>query len=84
MGVIESVRRFMSADLRVGNAGALGPDVPLVQKGVIDSIELMQIVGFLETEFGIAVEDTDIVPGNFRSLATMAAFVERKRGAAPP
>jgi acyl carrier protein len=79
MQVIDAIRRFLSQDLRIADAQTLAPDVPLVQKGVIDSIELMQVAAFVEKEFGITVDETEVVPSNFRSLSTMAAFVERKR-----
>jgi acyl carrier protein len=77
--VIEAVRGFLSEKLRIPDAQAIAADLPLLQKGVIDSLELLQVASFLEKTFDIPVEDTDVVPSNFRSLATMAAFVERKR-----
>ena len=40
----------------------------------------MQVVTFLETTYGISVDDSEIVPRNFRSLQTMADFVAHKRG----
>jgi acyl carrier protein len=44
----------------------------------------MQVVGFLESEFGIKVDDTEILPKNLRSLSRIVAFVESKRGEAIP
>jgi acyl carrier protein len=79
--VIEAVRGFLSEKLRIPDAQSIAADLPLLQKGVIDSLELLQVASFLEKTFEIPVEDTDVVPSNFRSLATMAAFVERKRAA---
>ncbi len=77
--VIEAVRGFLSEKLRIPDAQSIAADLPLLQKGVIDSLELLQVATFLEKTFEIPVDDTDVVPSNFRSLATMAAFVERKR-----
>ncbi len=82
MQVTDAVRRFLAETLRIPDAAGLAQDLPLVQKGVIDSLELVQVAGFLEKTYGIRVEDTDMVPSNFRSLATMEAFVERKRAVA--
>ena len=80
MDVVESLRRFLSEDLRISNADTLEPGAALVRDGVIDSIELMQMVEFLEKTYGITVDETEIVPSNFRSMETMAGFVKRKRG----
>lgn len=80
MEIIDSIRRFLGEKLAIPEADRIGADTPLVRKGVIDSVELMQVVTFLEATYGISVEDSEIVPKNFHSLQTMAEFVGRKRG----
>lgn len=84
MNVLDSLRRFLANELRVADAATMDPDLALVQSGAIDSIELMQVVGFLEKEFGIEVDDTEILPKNLRSLSRIVAFVEAKRAGASP
>ena len=80
MEFVDSIREFLDSALQIPGAGGLDPDLPLVQRGVIDSIELIQLVSFLEKEFGITVDETEVVPSNLRTLRTMAAFVARKKG----
>jgi acyl carrier protein len=82
MSVIDAVRDFLGSELRIAQAAELDPELPLVQRGVIDSIELMQIVLFLERRYGIAVDETEILPANLRSLAAIERFVESKVGGA--
>ncbi len=48
---------------------------------MLDSIELMQVVEFLERTYGIQIDDTDIVPANLGTLAAMSALVGRKQNA---
>jgi len=79
MSVIDDVRQFMQTELKVARADAVRPEDRLVDRGIVDSIELMQIAGFVETKYGIAVPDTDVVPENFGSLAALEAYVQRKR-----
>jgi acyl carrier protein len=79
--VIADIRRFLSTQLRVADADTVAPDFALVKRGVLDSIELMQVVGFLESTYGIKVDDTEIVPENLGSLASMEALVARKKQA---
>jgi acyl carrier protein len=76
---IGAIRGFLAETLRVVGADEVDPELPLVQKGVIDSIELMQVVSFLEEHFGLEIDESEVVPANLRSLAAMAAFVRRKR-----
>ena len=76
--VIADVRSFMATQLRIVGAESVGPETPLVKRGVLDSIELMQIVEFLEATYSIRIDDIEILPENLGSLALMAALVERK------
>jgi len=50
--------------------------------GYVNSMFAMQLVQFVESEFGVAVESEDLDLDNFRSIDALAAFVERKLGAA--
>jgi acyl carrier protein len=59
----------------------LGEDESLLGAGLIDSTGILELVSYLETEFGIAVEDHEIVPENLDSIAQIAAYVDAKRGA---
>jgi acyl carrier protein len=59
----------------------LKPEQPLLQ-GLLDSMELMSLVGFIEERFGIHVPNDEVVIENFESVEAVAAFVESKRAAA--
>jgi acyl carrier protein len=50
-----------------------------LRNGVIDSLGMLELITFLEKEFGIKITDAELVPENLDSLARVCAFVERKR-----
>jgi acyl carrier protein len=79
VSVAADVRKYLRDELKVVGADTVGPEELLVDRGVLDSIELMQVAGFLERTYGIAVEDGEIVPDTLGSLAAIERFVERKR-----
>ena len=54
----------------------------LIQKGIIDSTGILEIISHLEETFGIQVAEDEMIPANFESIDAMAAFVERKTVAA--
>jgi acyl carrier protein len=76
--VADNVRRFLITELRIPDGNLLAADYPLIKRGVLDSIELMQVVSFLESEYKIGILDTEIVPENLGSLDRMEALVRRK------
>lgn len=49
-----------------------------LQQGIIDSTGILEVVFFLEEEFGVKVEDEEMVPENLDSVDNLVAFVERK------
>lgn len=79
--VIADLRSFLSTELRVPDAETLDPELSLVRRGILDSIELMRVVNFIESRFGIRFEAHEILPSNLGSLAAMSAFVAKKRAA---
>jgi acyl carrier protein len=51
----------------------------LLESGVMDSTGILELVAFLEGEFGIEMSDAEIVPENLDSIASIAAYLMRKR-----
>ncbi|MFD3707529.1 acyl carrier protein [Nocardia sp. NPDC058658] len=50
-------------------------DYPLLDNGVLDSLAIIGLVGFLEREFAITVTDTDMMPDNFETVRCIAGLV---------
>lgn len=61
----------------------LADDDDLLQSGILDSVGVLDLVTRLEETFGLQILDEELVPENFRSIATLAAFVQAKRAATP-
>jgi acyl carrier protein len=55
-------------------------DQPLLDSegGVIDSMSMWPLIVFIESHFGIAIEDTDVMQENFRTLRTLIKLIETK------
>ena len=50
----------------------------LLEKGILDSLGILEVVMFIEYEFHIILNDDDLVSENFQSICSMAAFVQRR------
>ncbi len=53
-------------------------DEPLLKNGLIDSLGILDLVTFVENEFGIQVSDEDLLPENFGSIHSLTNFVHNK------
>ncbi|HTI03940.1 MAG TPA: acyl carrier protein [Gemmatimonadales bacterium] len=54
---------------------SLGDQDRLLQRGVIDSMGVMELIAFLRSEFGVVVADDDITESNLGTLADIARYV---------
>jgi len=75
----QQVRQFIRDSFLVDE---FGDEDSFLANGIIDSLGVMQLVTFVESEFGIKVPDSDLVPDNFDSVAKVAGYVERRQRAA--
>ncbi len=75
-----TIRNFLVSSF--GYRGAtpdLGADVALLDQGILDSTAVLEIVQFLDDELKVQVEDEEMVPDNFGSIARLVSFVEKKK-----
>lgn len=77
------VRRFLLENyLFTNDESALGDGDSLLQKGVVDSTGMMELIAFLEGEFHIAIADAEMVPENLDSVDAIVGFINSSRAAA--
>ena len=72
------LENFMYSD----DQSRLTSELSLIDNGIVDSTGVLELVGFIEETFGFKVDDADLVPDNFDSLAKMTAYIERRRSGA--
>ncbi len=71
-----AIRQFVGRFVRGHD---LGDDEDMFATGYVNSMFAMQLVQFVESEFGIAVESEDLDLDNFRSVSAISALVARKQ-----
>jgi acyl carrier protein len=77
--VQDRLRSFILEELQFeGDPGDLTDDYPLLEKGVIDSAGIFQVVSFVETEFGVEIANEELVPEHFGTLGGISRLVESK------
>jgi acyl carrier protein len=73
----EKIRNFIARNTRRTNV-ADGDDIFAL--GLVNSMFAMQLVLFIERDFGFKVENEDLDLANFRSTDAISALVARKTG----
>ncbi len=77
--IADQVRQFIINHFLAGDAKALPPDdASLFDRGIIVSLNVLELILFLEEQFEIVVNDEDVVPENFASVETITTYIQSK------
>jgi len=80
MSIEAKVREYILDNyLFTDDQNALSSDESFLDKGIIDSTGILEVIMFLEEEFGIKVEDEEMIPENLDSVKNIVAYVNRKK-----
>jgi Acyl carrier protein len=83
MSTVDIIRNYILENyLFTSDQSALANDTSFLKSGIIDSTGILEVISFLESEFGITVEDEEMIPENLDSVDNLVAFVARKKRAA--
>jgi len=82
--LIAEIRDYISGTMLIGLADqSIEPDESLVQRGVVDSTGVLELVEFLQERFRISVKDDEITTDNLDTLDSITDFVQRKLATEP-
>jgi len=77
MSVQNEIRQFIIDNFLMGqDSDDLKDDSSFLEEGVIDSTGVLELVGFLEENYNIKVEDEELIPENLDSIKNICAYIE--------
>lgn len=76
----EQIKNFILSEF-VFDRKEIDADEDLLSNGILDSSGVLQLVFFMEKNYGISVGDEEIVPDNFQSINSLTQFIQRKKEA---
>ena len=75
---IDKIKKFFVEKKFIKTINDLNNEDSLLEKGVIDSVGMLDLVSFIETECSIKIDDDDLMPENFDSLNAIQNFITGK------
>lgn len=78
----ETIRNFIIDNFLFGDGNKLSSDTPLLEKGIIDSTGVIELVAFIEDNFNVTISDEELVQDNFSSLNAIEKFLQSKNNQA--
>lgn len=77
--VEEKLTKFISEAFLAGNRNIrINSGTSLLGNRIVDSLGILEMIEFMEREFGITVEETEMIPENLDSIEKMTRFVKVK------
>jgi acyl carrier protein len=75
------IRNFILENITIGaSQRSIGDNDSVLEKGIIDSTGILELVSFVEETFGLQVKDDELIPDNFDSVGRLARYINRKKG----
>ena len=75
----DRIRTFVLENyLFTNDTSAIGLDDSLLDRGIVDSTGMLEIIAFVEDDLGVRMEDDEMVPENLDSINRIAKFVESR------
>ena len=73
--ILQRLKGYISKEILDGKDIGLEASTPLLEWGIINSLEMARFVAFLENRFSVDVPAEKIVVEHFRDLKSVAALV---------
>jgi len=74
----EQIREFLTNNFIFDQSAELRPDDSLMGNGIVDSTGILEVIMWVESNFGVHVEDTEVLPENFDSILNISNYAMRK------
>ena len=75
---------FIRENYLFGEEFRFSDDVSFLERGIIDSTGILELIAFVEERYSLKVEDDELLPSNLDSVNRLVRFIDTKRAAAAP
>jgi acyl carrier protein len=76
--IAEQIHRFVVNTFLFGQPDRLRNEDSFLAEGIIDSTGVLELVSHVEEQYGIEVQDHELIPENFDSISRLTTYVQTK------
>ena len=77
---INKLNRYITTEIMKQPDRTIAPEEPLISGGLIDSFSLVDLALFIEDNFNVVIDDTELNAETFDSLAQLATLIQERQG----
>jgi acyl carrier protein len=80
-----AIRKYLAENVLLsGGIDDIRDDSSFLERNLLDSTGVLELVGFIEDNFAVKVADDEIIPENLDSVELVASYIARKRAGKAP
>lgn len=80
INIKEKVKDFIINNFLLGaDDNNLSDSDSFLEKGIVDSTGILELVSFVQEAFDIKIDDAELVPDNLDSLNNLETFITKKK-----
>lgn len=73
--IAQSIRNFIAQTILDGKDMGLDDETPLLEWGIINSMEIARLVSFIQDQHGVSIPGDRIIPDHFKDIQSLAELV---------
>jgi acyl carrier protein len=77
--ILSSLSNYIAREILKQPGRRIDPDEALISSGLVDSFHLVDLAVFVEEQFGVRIDDTELTADTFDSLRSLAALIASRR-----
>jgi len=78
MNIETEIRKFIGENFILEGDDHLGDEDSLLEKGIIDSTGVLELLAFIEETYQFKIQDEELVPENLDSIKNISKFIQNK------
>ena len=75
----EELVAFVSERFLNGKGEGLGPDTPLLELRILDSLTIVELYAFVEQRYGVKLDDGTVRPKELSTIRFLSELIERRQ-----
>ena len=76
--ILEDLKSYIAHEILDGNDIGLDESTPLLEWGVINSMEIARLIVFIQKKFSVEIPSEAILPDHFKDLTSLTSLVFKR------
>lgn len=77
--IVQKISKYIAEEILKQPSKNISPDAPLLSSGLIDSFHLVDLALFVEDNFGVRIDDSELNSSTFDTLNQLVVLIQSRK-----